>query len=42
MLIKVIQVLNVKNLNFFNPELQLKDIQFVIRNKLIDILTELK
>ena len=33
---------SVKILNGFNPELQLKDIENAIRNKLIDLLTELK
>ena len=33
---------SVKILNDFNPELQLKDIENAIRNKLIDLLTELK
>ena len=28
--------------NSFNPELQLKDTEYAIRNKLIDLLTELK
>ena len=29
-------------LNAFNPELQLKDTEFAIRNKPIDLLTEMK
>ena len=29
-------------MNSFNPELQLKDTEYAIRNKLIDLLTELK
>ena len=33
---------SVKVLNSFNPELQLKDAEYIIRNKLIDLLTELK
>ena len=33
---------NVKILNSFNSELQLKDVEFSIKNKLIDLLTELK
>ena len=33
---------SVKNLNSFNPELQLKDTEYVIRNKLIDLMTKLK
>ena len=32
----------VKILNSFNPELQLKDTEYAIRNKLIDLLAELK
>ena len=33
---------SVKTLNSFNPELQLKDTEYVIRNKLIDLMTKLK
>ena len=33
---------SVKILNSFNPELYLKDIEYAIRNKLTDLLTELK
>ena len=33
---------NVDILNSFNPKLQLKDTESAIRNKLIDLLTELK
>ena len=29
-------------MNSFNPEIQLKDPEYAIRNKLIDLLTELK
>ena len=43
MFIKVMQVLiNVDNLNSFNPEQQLIDRESTIRNKLIDLLTELR
>ena len=31
-----------KILNSFNPELQLKDTEYAIRNKLIDLMTKLK
>ena len=33
---------NVEILNSFNPELQIKDTKSAIRNKLIDLLFELK
>ena len=33
---------NVEILNYFNPELQLKDTESPIKNNLIDLLTELK
>ena len=33
---------SVKTLNSFNPELQLKDTEYVIRNKLIDLMTKVK
>ena len=33
---------SIKILNSFNPEIQLKDPEYAIRNKLIDLLTELK
>ena len=33
---------NVEILNSFNPKLQLKDTESAIRNKLIDLLPELK
>ena len=33
---------SVKILNSFNPEIQLKDTEYAIRNKLIDLVTELK
>ena len=33
---------NIKILNSFNPELHLKDTKFVMKNKLIALLTELK
>ena len=33
---------NVKILNYFNPGLQLKDTEPAIRNKLIDLLSELR
>ena len=33
---------SVKILNSFNPELQLKDTQSAIKNKLIDLLSELR
>ena len=33
---------NVDNLNLFNPELEHKDTAFKIRNKLTDLLTELR
>ena len=33
---------NVEILNYFNPELQLKGIEIVNRNKLIDLLSELR
>ena len=43
MFIKVTQVLNsVDILNHFNSEAQLKDTEYAVRNKLIDLLTELK
>ena len=33
---------NVEFLNYFNPELQLKDVEFAIKNKLIKLLPRLK
>ena len=33
---------NVEILNYFNPELQLKDAEFAIKNKLIKLLPRLK
>ena len=33
---------NVEILNFFNPELQLKDTELAIKNKLIDLLYKLR
>ena len=43
MLINVMQILNnVESWNSFNPELQLKDTESAIINKLIDLFTELK
>ena len=33
---------NAENLNSFNPEVQLKDTESTIKNKLIDLLTQLK
>ena len=33
---------NVKILNYFNPKLQLKDTEPAIRNKLIDLFSELR
>ena len=33
---------SVEILNYFNPKLQLEDTEYAIRNKLIDLLTELK
>ena len=33
---------SVETLNYFNPELQLKDIESAIESKLIEVLTELK
>ena len=33
---------NIEILNFFKPELQLKDTESVIRSELTDLLTELK
>ena len=33
---------SVKILNSFNPDIQLKDTEYAIRNKLIDLVTELK
>ena len=33
---------NVKILNFFNPELQLKETESSIKSKLIDLLSELR
>ena len=42
MLIEVIGVLNAKILNFFNPEIQLKDTESAINNKLIDLLNSEK
>ena len=33
---------SVKILNFFNPELQLKDSESAIKNKLIDLMSQLK
>ena len=33
---------NVEILNSYNPEIQLKDTEYVIENKLIDLFTELK
>ena len=33
---------NIEILNFFNPELQLKDTESAIKNKLIDLLSELR
>ena len=35
-------LINVDNLNSFNPEQQVIDIESTIRNKLIDLLTELR
>ena len=32
----------VENLNYFNPELQLKYTQYAVKNKLIDLVIELK
>ena len=32
---------NVVILNYFNPELQIKDIEFAIKNKLVDLLSKL-
>ena len=29
-------------MNYFNPELHLRDAEFAIRNELLDLLTELK
>ena len=35
-------LINVEILNFFNPDLQLKDKESAIKNKVIDLLTKLK
>ena len=43
MFLKIVQVLyDVEVLNFFNPELELKDTESRIKNKLKKILTELR
>ena len=34
--------LHIKILNYFNPELQVKDTESAVTNKLKDLLTELK
>ena len=42
MFLKVLQVLiMLKFLNSFNPELQLKDIEYATKSKLIELLTQL-
>ena len=37
-----VKTYSIKILNSFNPELQLKDTESAIRNKLIDLLTKLR